>query len=193
MAKVSKISKPKDEFYQTPDYVTKTLLKHITIPEDVMLWEPFCGKGAISRLLPEGRTLSTDLYDRGFGIGNADFLKIDKNPFGDRRTWIITNPPFSLADKSIRHAWNLGIEKVIFLMPFSYCAGVRRTDIIESGRLEKVLLFKDRFTMYPDYIKEEEKGGESTINFGWFIFGEKTDNKWFIVKRVSIKEGKEDV
>lgn len=185
--------RPKDDYYPTPEFVTKALLKHIQIPDNVYLWEPSCGDGAISKLLPTGRTLSTDLVQRSYGTGNIDFLKVEKAPFGDNPFWIITNPPFGIADEYVRKAFSLGAEKIILLLRYNYCEGARRSDIIDGGRLERVLLFKERITMFPGYFTEEEKKKRGTCMYphAWFIFNKnKVNNEGeFVVKRISRKDG----
>lgn len=187
------MKRPEDDFYPTPDIATKALLKYIQIPDNIYCWEPSCGNGAIAKFLPEGRTLSTDLIQRDYGVGNIDFLKIEKAPFGGNPFWIITNPPFKIADKYIRKAFELGADKIILLLRYAYCEGVRRSDIMDSGRLERVLLFKERITMFPAYMTAEQtqKFGETMYPYAWFIFDKNKVNKEgeFIVQRISRKDG----
>ena len=75
-------------------------------PLPVWFWEPACGDGAISRVLGAAgfEVFSTDLVDRGFGLGGRDFLA-NHTTLADH---IITNPPFSpprgLAARFVEHA-----------------------------------------------------------------------------------------
>lgn len=191
---LTKITRPEDDFYPTPDYAVRALFKYINIPDNVYCWEPSCGKGNISKFLPQERTLSTDLIKRNYGIGGIDFLKVKQSPFGDKPFWIITNPPYNIADDYVRHAFKLGAEKIILLLRYAYCEGSRRSDIMDSGRVEKVFLFKERVTMFPDNIPEEEikKRGSSQYPHAWFIFNKEIVNSTgeFPVKRISVKDGK---
>lgn len=185
--------RPEDDFYPTPDCATRALLKYIEIPSGIYCWEPSCGNGAIAKFLPKERTLSTDLIQRNYGVGNVDFLKVEKSPFGGNPFWIITNPPYKITDRYIRKAFELGADKIILLLRYAYCEGVRRSDIMDSGRLEKVLLFKERITMYPDCLSETEKSklGETMYPYAWFIFNKNKVNKEgeFLVQRISKKDG----
>lgn len=63
------------------------------------IWECACGKGHLSKVLEEKgyNVHSTDIVDRGYGIGNVDFLKQDTSFEGD----ILTNPPFKYAEKFV--------------------------------------------------------------------------------------------
>lgn len=91
------------DFYPTPPEAVRALLSVETFEGSI--WEPACGDGAISKVLLEAghEVVSTDLIDRGFGIGGQDFLKSDR-PLAKH---IITNPPYGthgLADLFVRRA-----------------------------------------------------------------------------------------
>lgn len=181
--------RPIDDFYETPEHMTQVLLKHVEIPNNVYLWESSCGLGAISRFLPAERTLNTDLIDRGFGISGIDFLKVEKSPFNESPFWIITNPPYNIADDYIRKGLQLGAEKIIVLLRFAYCCGARKSDLIDN-HLEKVLLFTERTPMYPYYMPKLSTFNQSKENHAWFIFGDKKncrlkENCCFEVERIS--------
>lgn len=91
------------EFYPTPPEATRALLSVESFDGDI--WEPACGDGAISRELTAAgyNVTSTDLIDRGFGMGGQNFLKSEK-PLAKH---IITNPPYGthgLGDAFVRRA-----------------------------------------------------------------------------------------
>lgn len=78
------------EFYPTPPEATRALLSVESFEGDI--WEPACGDGAISKVFEAAgyQVVSTDLIDRGYGVGGHNFLKSDK-PLAKN---IITNPPY---------------------------------------------------------------------------------------------------
>lgn len=78
------------EFYPTPPEATRALMSVESFEGDI--WEPACGDGAISKVLEAAgyQVVSTDLIDRGYGVGGHNFLKSD-NPLAKN---IITNPPY---------------------------------------------------------------------------------------------------
>ncbi len=92
-------------FYATPPEGTRVLLSVERF--DGPIWEPSCGDGGIAKVLAAAghRVVSTDLIDRGFGIGGINFLTEPIN----RARHIVTNPPYGggLADKFILHALRL--------------------------------------------------------------------------------------
>ena len=93
------------DFYETPPEATRALLSVERF--DGTIWEPACGRGAISKVLAaHGHSVvSTDLIHRGYGVSGVDFMQ-EATP---RAKHIITNPPYGggLADKFIGKALTL--------------------------------------------------------------------------------------
>ena len=83
------------DFYPTPPEVTQALLDFLDIPTGQLVWEPACGEGDMVQVLERNRlkVVGTDITT------GTDFLQADP-PEGCH--WIITNPPFSLAEDFIR-------------------------------------------------------------------------------------------
>jgi len=101
------------QFYPTPPEYVDCLVAFFRVAEPGGIWEPACGEGHISIRLTEHGALvvSTDLYDRGFGVSGVDFLA--SNPksiapgYRGPKT-IVTNPPYGdLAAQFIRKALEL--------------------------------------------------------------------------------------
>lgn len=92
------------DFYPTPPEATIALLKFLHILSDSVVWECACGGGMMSRAIEKVgyETISTDVEDMGFGYAGIDFLTCQME---EKFDWIITNPPFSAAEKFIRKAW----------------------------------------------------------------------------------------
>jgi hypothetical protein len=93
------------EFYPTPPEATRALLSVEQF--DGPIWEPACGRGAISMVLEAAGhdVLSTDLIQRDYGAGGIDFLRQTQ----PRAKHIVTNPPYGrgLGDAFVRHALDL--------------------------------------------------------------------------------------
>ena len=145
------------DFYATPPECTDALLHHFGwLFQGLTIWEPACGDGAISKVL-ESRgfdTVSTDLYNRGYGVSGMDFLK-DKGSCES----IITNPPFNLAEQFIERA----VQKEI---PFA----MLRTELFHRTMPLAVTAMAWRPTMSP------ERGKSGTMDFIWTIWDSKPSN-----------------
>ena len=86
------------DFYPTPAWATHALL--CNEPFVGIVWECACGDGAMSEVLKtKYDVISTDLYDRGYGEPEQDFLTTTKQCDN-----VITNPPFKLAEDFLRVA-----------------------------------------------------------------------------------------
>src|SRR3974390_1738391 len=102
MAQRAEHKKSLDDF-PTPPWATRALVEKVIGAETVRnltCLEPACGRGHMSVALAEyfSTAESRDVFDYGFGAV-ADFLKA-KQPKGSV-DWVITNPPFRLAEEFI--------------------------------------------------------------------------------------------
>lgn len=81
------------DFYPTPPDVTYALMEFLNLPNDTVIWEPAAGEGDMVQAIWDlgYRVVGTDLT---YGY---DFLTEPMKPCD----WIITNPPFSHAEKFI--------------------------------------------------------------------------------------------
>lgn len=98
------------EFFPTPSWVTKALLAKESFAG--ITWEPACGDGAISRLLP-GDVLATDLVDYGYDLGMAGVDFLQTRLMVDN---VVTNPPYSKKIEFILHGLECARAKVALLL-----------------------------------------------------------------------------
>ena len=87
--------------FSTPPWVTRALMEKVLgdFPrQDQTCREPACGAGHMSRVLLEyfPSVISSDIHDYGYGLVQ-DYLELACNPVD----WLITNPPFRLAEEFI--------------------------------------------------------------------------------------------
>lgn len=158
------------DYYTTDPEAVKEFLNKFFIPRESVVWEPACGSGNISNVLVENgyNVVSTDLYDRGYGVFGFDFLETEKVP--DNCSLIMTNPPYSLADEFILHALEIlpYNGRAAFLLNISYLSGKRRyKDIYSKHFLDLVYIYSHRINCYKN---NENTGHSSPVNYGWFVF-----------------------
>jgi len=129
-------SKDSLDDFPTPPWATRALIEHIIKPDNLInmsALEPACGRGYMSSVLCEyfGQVISSDVHDYGYGYQRS-FLDYDKRD--GHYDWVITNPPFKLAEEFVLRGLNLCRVGVAVLV---------RTVFLESvGRYER--LFRDR-------------------------------------------------
>lgn len=96
-----------NDFVQTPSWVTEILLQHETFEGDI--FEPCCGKGAISDVLKtKYNVVSSDKFDYGYGT-IQDVYDIKSAPN------IVTNTPFSEQKLLKKHLISIAKNKLCLL------------------------------------------------------------------------------
>lgn len=148
-----------NDFYPTPPEATIMLLEKERF--EGLIWEPACGDGAISKLLPD-TTISTDLYYRGYGESGVDFLGTHK-----KVDHVITNPPYSLAKEFVLHGLECAESKVAMLCKLNFLESVNRHSLFKSTPLSKVYVFSKRVS----FNKGNQKGkGSGLLAYAWFVW-----------------------
>lgn len=155
-----------DDLYETPPEATEALIAAESLPH--YIWEPACGRGAISKVLADhGHCVySSDINDYGFGVGGVDFLSIKQRRVDVEA--IVTNPPYRLAQKFVEHAL-FHAPKVVMLLRLAFLESERRTPILEGGKLQTVFVFRNRL---PFMHRDGWDGNKvsSAVAFAWFVW-----------------------
>ena len=177
----------KDDCYETPIEAIQTLRRCVRLP--ARLWEPACGPGAIVRPLREAvhEVVATDLIDYGLedSAAGVDFLMERAAPAGVR--FIVTNPPYKLANEFVRHGLAL-CDEVVMLLRLAFLEGAGRSDIIDQ-HLAQVFLGRERLPMMHRRGWEGPKTGNAAMPFAWFRFTTKPTGGSIDLRRVSWRDG----
>ena len=162
-----KTAKASADWFVTPPEVTLALLERELFTQSV--WECACGDGAMSRML-EARgydVFSTDLVNRGYGIGSRDFLK-EREPWRDS---IVTNPPFNAAGAFAQHALALGARKVALLGRLAFLEGeARHEQLFAANPPSRVWVFSKRQTLWAGDLARPDKAGRGAMAYAWFVW-----------------------
>lgn len=155
--------RPVDDFYPTPPEATRALLSVEKFSGSI--WEPACGDGAISKvLIAQGYdVVSTDLIDRGYGVGGRNFLTTRQLAADN----IVTNPPFKLAEQFVVHAKHLGAHKIAMLLKLNFLEGAARSTMLQTTKLSRVWVFATRLKMGRNAHNYTANG---MIAFAWFVW-----------------------
>ena len=164
------------DFYPTPPDVTVALMEFLNLDENMTIWEPACGDGAMSEVLVRYAHVvhATELReDGGYGVGGVDFLQTIKPVDA-----IITNPPFNISEQFILHS--LGQAKIVaMLLKSQYWHAKKRTSLFEQFPPAFVLPLNWR----PDFTGGE-RGGAPTMEVAWTVWIQgQTDTRYQILRR----------
>jgi hypothetical protein len=163
----------KNDYYATDPQSTRKLFK-VEKFENTSFLEPCCGEGHISEvireLFPNANIESTDLIDRGYGIGNIDFLnkKYDK-----KFDYIITNPPYKLAQEFVEKSLKITNKKVAMFLKIQFLEGIKRYELFKNSPLKTVHVFSSRQVPFSGGKSINPKTGKkwcSTMCFAWFVW-----------------------
>lgn len=152
------------DLYPTPPEVTVALMRFLKLPVGTDIWEPARGQGDMVRALADcGMAVyGTDIRD---GI---DFLTTRQPGNAPAADWIITNPPFSLADEFIRHAAEIG-KPFAMLLKAQYWHAAKRAQLFREIPPSYVL----PLTWRPDFLFKErdgKKGASPLMDVMWCVW-----------------------
>jgi hypothetical protein len=156
--------------FPTPAWATRALIEHVVGRDQVVnstCLEPACGRGHMSVALAEyfKEVKSHDIFEYGFG----DVLDFSKTDYAAQSfDWVITNPPFRLAEEFITRSLHIARVGVAMLV---------RTVFIESvGRYERlfqphppirVAQFTERVPMVKGRV---DKKASTATGYAWVVW-----------------------
>ena len=149
------------------------------------IWEPACGQGHISEvLIKRGHTvISTDLVDRGYGLGDIDFLQTQET---GAEIDIITNPPYKYGLEFVKKALEVVAEgrKVAMFLKLQFLEGKNRGKLFEKYPPKTVYVSRGRLLCAKNADFDGMRaGGGSAVAYCWFIWEKgytgNTVIKWF--------------
>ncbi len=184
------LSERGDDLYETPPVAVTAIMKRETLPS--VVWEPACGPGAIVGVLrAAGHTvIATDLIDWGCPDSGSrrDFLFEKRAPHGCE--CIITNPPYKLAQEFVLKARELA-PKVVMLLRLGFLESERRRNILESGDLSRVYVFRNRLPMMHRRGWTGPRASSATA-YAWFVW-DRAHTGPTVIHRISWVPGPERV
>lgn len=149
------------DLYETPEWVTETVIDYIDCNRHI--WEPACGSGKMARVLSRhGMEVSSTDIDSG-----DDFLKADKPRNGDI-TAIVTNPPYELAREFIEHSLKLmgpvkGTVAMLLRTDFDH-AKTRQHLFGKCPHFWAKIVLTKRIKWF------EDSKGQPSFNHAWFVW-----------------------
>ena len=174
------------EFYPTPPWATRALCELVLerrpgFSLDELVWEPAAGEGHMAEVLREYFVVwASDVFDYGHGYAKGSFAAervglvddLARCPF--RPDWIITNPPFALAELFLARALEEAACGVALLVRASWLEGLGRYEAIFSRNPPStVAIFSERVPMCKGRWDPE---GSTATAYAWLVW-DKTKRK----------------
>lgn len=145
------------DFYPTPPDVTYALIDFLRISYRNIIWEPACGEG---HMVNQIKKMGYDVFGTDIRTG-TDFLKDDAPRAFN---WIITNPPFSLADQFVMRCQQYN-KPFALLLKSQYWHAKKRVEMFRKWPPAWVL----PLTWRPDFCFGE-RGGSPTMEVMWCVW-----------------------
>tara|TARA_Y100001934_G_C12117881_1_gene661664 strand:+ start:120 stop:803 length:684 start_codon:yes stop_codon:yes gene_type:complete len=156
--------------FPTPPWATRALLEHVLKHENttkMSCLEPACNKGHMSRVLKEYffEVESSDVHDYGYGsVKNFLNNSYKKNSFD----WIITNPPFRLAEEFLNKANYIASTGIALLARTVFLESVGRYDrIFKNNPPAYFAQFSERVPMVKGRL---DKKASTATGYAWFVW-----------------------
>jgi hypothetical protein len=152
--------------FPTPPWATRALAEHVITPFGTCL-EPACGRGHMSVALAEyfGSVTSSDVFDYGFGEV-VNFLESNYGP--DSFDWVITNPPFILAEKFIRRSMEIARVGIAMLARTVFIESVDRYNrLFKVNRPFRVAQFSERVPMV---LGRLQRDASPATAYAWMVW-----------------------
>jgi hypothetical protein len=149
-----------NDFYATPSEVTVALLRRLR--PDGPVWEPFCGDGAIAKVLTAHgvEVVATDLVDRGYGgHGGGHDILASKCLLAPN---VVSNPPFDIAPDVIDHVMAMQPAVLALLLKSTFWQAKRRLPLFRRHRPSAVYALSWR----PDFADK----GAPTMECSWVVW-----------------------
>lgn len=157
--------------FPTPPWATRALLEYVVPDKDrlssMTCLEPACGRGHMAATLAErfGRVEASDVFEYGYGQVR-DFSKsaIETGSFD----WVITNPPFRLAEDFIVKSLNVARVGVAMLTRTVFVESVGRYDRLFSKIAPyRFAQFTERVPMVKGRV---DKKASTATGYAWIVW-----------------------
>ncbi|TPE47243.1 methyltransferase [Amaricoccus solimangrovi] len=164
------------DYFPTPPWATRALCEWLLAQGLIehglgTVWEPAAGEGHMARPLAEyfAEVWASDVHDYGVGLPTCDFLIANTGPrCPTRPDWVITNPPFRLAQAFIERAGRVALDGFAMLVRTSFIEGVERFNAIyRVNPPAYVLQFSERVPMHKGRLTAT---GSTATAYCWLVW-----------------------
>ena len=164
-------AKDSPDDFPTPPWATRALIEHVLgetkAKNRQTCLEPACGAGHMAKVLKEyfGQVQCSDAYDYGYA-SRRDFLSKPYAPAS--YDWVITNPPFRLAEEFLMGALSVARQGVAILARTVFLESAGRYNaIFRENPPSKFAQFVERVPMVKGRL---DKKASTATGYAWFVW-----------------------
>lgn len=154
--------------FPTPPWAVRAFCEMFAVIPGQTVWEPAANRGHMSRALAEYFDVvhASDVQDYGVGIPVHDFLLLGE-PL-HRPDWVITNPPFRLAQQFVARGLEVSRRGVAVLVRSVWSEGVGRFEqMFRDTPPTEIFQYAERVPM----VKGRYDPSASTATaYAWFVW-----------------------
>jgi hypothetical protein len=168
------------DFLPTPPWATRAFLQTILTPmleesgvgREPTIWGPCCGAGHMAIPLDQAfdHVFASDVADWGHGSRrDLDFTFATAGDAPWPVDWVITNPPFVLAERILDRALSIARQGVALLLRLQWLEGEERFRLIFGTDRRPLLVcpFVERVPMIEGVWDPE---ASSATAYAWFVW-----------------------
>lgn len=169
MAQRTEAADSLDDF-PTPPWAVRAFVRHYFQNEDLSdssVWEPACGRGHMAQVLKEffGTVRGSDIAGYGYGevqdflTGLAALRSVD---------WVITNPPFRLAEDFLQRGRQVARKGVALLTRTVFIESVGRYErVFNNAPPSTVLQYTERVPMVKGRV---DRKASTATGYAWLVW-----------------------
>lgn len=157
--------------FPTPPWATRGFMEHVIADQGpfkkMSCLEPACGAGHMAKVLKEyfGEVRASDAHDYGYGKVR-DYLDV---PYETNAVdWVITNPPFRLAEQFVERSLKVARKGVAVLVRTVFIESVGRyRNLFEVNPPSKFAQYTERVPMVRGRL--DQKASTAT-GYAWLVW-----------------------
>lgn len=156
------------DFLPTPPWATRALCEKIALSKTDVVLEPACGKRDMAMALAEycARVDYFDVHDYGVGAPVDDFTTTEA--YEVDIDWVISNPPFKLAEQFIFKSLAICRRGVAMLVRTNFLEGEGRFHrLFKKLPPTRILQFAERVPMF---VGRLNPAGSTQTAYMWLVW-----------------------
>jgi surface antigen len=170
-AVMSQRAEPNDSLdaFPTPPWATRALCEHVIEIRGSVVWEPACGEGHMAEPLRQyaHTVLASDVHDYGYGA-IRDFLW--PGDLGTEVGWVVTNPPFRLAEQFVKRGLEVATIGVAVLVRSVFIESAGRYEGLFRNRPPTIMAqFVERVPMVKGRLDRDASTATAYCWLTWFV------------------------